>query len=91
MITKTFPSGDATAVLLPKALVEQYHLENEVALVAVEDGVLIKSVQAFEVAPREEWATLFAQAQQEGLLPVAAEYDYVENEFDKNDWTWPGL
>jgi antitoxin MazE len=91
MTAKTFISGDATAVLLPKELVVQYHLEDEVAIIPTEDGVLIKSIQVTAVAPREQWAELFARAVQEGRMPALEETDFTENEFDKKDWTWPGI
>jgi hypothetical protein len=90
MTTKTFPSGDATAVLLSQELVVQYHLENEVDIILIAEGVLIRSAAGETTAPREQWASLFTKAKEEGRIP-AAETDFTENDFDKNEWTWPGL
>ena len=91
MTAKTFIFDNTTAIALPKDMVEQYHLSGEVDIIPTVDGVLIKSANIKGVPLRQQWATLFAKAREEGRLPLAEETGFIENDFDKNDWTWPGL
>lgn len=77
--------GNSKGITLSKTLLEQYQFEDEVEIVAQENGLLIMPVK---VKPREQWEEQFKKAKQDGQVPDKALLEGFENSFDKKEWTW---
>jgi antitoxin MazE len=82
MKTKIVRIGNSRGVRIPRPLLEEAGLEDDVELRVVESGVMIERVSA----PRTGWAEAAAELRERGddrLLdePVAAESDGSE-------WVW---
>lgn len=70
-------------MLIPKPLIKQCGLADEVEMVVRDDGILIRAAQA----PRAGWAQAFAKMARAGddaLLDVQA----VSNRWDAKSWQW---
>lgn len=70
--------GNSRGVRLPKLLIEQVGLSDEVELRVLEGGILIAPVRA----PRAGWAEAASRVT-EGLLDGD-----VPTAFDENEWQW---
>lgn len=82
MKTKIVRIGNSRGVRIPKPLLEEAGLEDEVELRVVEAGLIIEKVGM----PRSGWAEAAAQLQargEGGLLDEA-----VPTDFDETDWVW---
>ena len=81
MKTKLVRIGNSRGIRLPKVLIEQAGLEEDVQLEVQGNTVVIRPV----AATRAGWATAAAElaATGEGLLD--ATHPTV---FDRNEWTW---
>ena len=80
--TKIVRIGNSRGVRIPKPLLEEAGLEEQVQLRVVEGGIMIES----ERAPRTGWADAAALANDRGddaLLDEA-----VLTRFDEADWEW---
>jgi antitoxin MazE len=80
--TKLVPIGNSRGVRIPKPLLEQAGLEDDVELRVVEGGIMVCGAGV----RRAGWAEAAAQARKrggDGLLdkPVATD-------FDESEWTW---
>jgi antitoxin MazE len=77
--------GNSRGVRLPKPLIEQHGLGDEVELHSRSDGILIRRAKAH---PREGWEddarAMAAAGDDELLFP-----EPFDNEFDRTEWTWP--
>ena len=76
--------GNSRGVRLPKAILEQCHLEDTVELEVKDNHLVIRPVQA----PRSNWEQAFADMAQKGddmLLDQGAE---PLTEWDKREWQW---
>ena len=81
--TKIVKIGNSQGVRIPKSLLEQANLSEDVELEVQEGKVIVKSVGA----PRAGWAQAFegmAAAGDDQLL----EGDMLENDFDEHAWEW---
>lgn len=80
--TKIIKIGNSQGVRIPKTLLQQARLGEEVELEIQEGKLLIKPANS----PRAGWETAFERAAQAGsdglLLPE------FENEWDETDWEW---
>ena len=82
MKTKIIRIGNSRGVRIPKPLLEQAGLEDEVELRLVESGIVIESAGR----PRAGWAEAAARVQVRGEgEPVD---DVVPTDFDESEWTW---
>jgi antitoxin MazE len=82
MKTKIVRIGNSQGVRIPKPLLEQAGLEDEVRLRVVESGIIIES----RSNPREGWADaarLVHEREEDGLLD-----DWQPTQFDETEWTW---
>ncbi len=85
--------GNSRGVRLPKAVIEQAGLTEQVELSVVDGQVIIRS--ATEKHPRAGWDEAFAKALAE-LGPGAlerereewADWQNMSNKFDEEEWTW---
>lgn len=82
MKTKLVRIGNSRGVRIPKPLLEEAGLEDDVELRVVESGIMIAGVSK----PRAGWAeaALELQAQDEGGLIDEA----VPTAFDESEWEW---
>ncbi len=82
MKTKIVRIGNSRGVRIPKPLLEEAGLENQVRLRLVEGGILIES----EKASRAGWADAAVLASERG--DDALLDDPVATRFDESDWEW---
>jgi len=82
MKTRLVPIGNSRGVRIPKPLLDQVGLEDEVELRVVENGIVIAAARA----PRAEWADaaeLLHQRGEDGLLD-----EPMPTRFDETEWEW---
>lgn len=82
MKTKIVRIGNSQGVRIPKPLLEQAGLEDEVELRVVESGIMIES----RSSTREGWseaAKLVHQRGEDGLVE-----EPTATRFDVEEWTW---
>jgi len=82
MKTKLVPIGNSRGVRIPKPLLEQAGLKDDVELRVVEGGIMVRGV----AVRRAGWAEAAAKVHErgeDGLLdkPVATD-------FDESEWNW---
>ena len=82
MRTKIVRIGNSRGVRIPKPLLEQAGLENEVLLRVVDDGIVIESADRPRVGWGEAARTLH-ERREDGLLD-----DMIPTEFDESEWVW---
>ena len=74
--------GNSQGIRLPKTVLQQCGLKDEVELEIESDQIIIKSVKN----PRQGWAEAFqkmSKKQDDTLIDVE-----VQNEWDKKEWVW---
>jgi len=74
--------GNSRGVRIPRALLEQAHLTEDVQLEAAPNQIIIRSAHA----PREGWAAAFqlmAKRGDDALIDEA-----TSNSFDETEWKW---
>ena len=82
MKTKIVRIGNSRGVRIPKPLLEQAGLEDEVRLRVVESGIIIEGA----TTPRDGWglaAELLRERGEDSLLD-----EIVATDFDESDWRW---
>lgn len=82
MKTKIIRIGNSRGVRIPKPLLEQAGLEDEVQLRVVESGIVIESA----LAHRREWAAAAVRLRERGEDGLLDEP--TPTAFDDSDWTW---
>ena len=85
MKTKLKKIGNSKGITLSKSLLEQYQFEDEVEIIAQEDGLLIMPAKAKH---REKWEEQFKSAKKAGHRPDISLLGSFSNSFDKKEWTW---
>ena len=82
MKTKIIRIGNSRGVRIPKPLLEQAGLEDQVILRVVENGIVIESADK----PRANWAEaarILCEKAEDGLLD-----EFVLSNFDESEWVW---
>jgi len=74
--------GNSRGVRLPRVLLEQAHLTEEVLLEATPNQIVIRSAHA----PREGWEDAFRLMVQRG--DDVLEEELTNHSFDEDDWKW---
>ena len=82
MKTKIIRIGNSRGVRIPKPLLEQAGLENEVRLRVVESGIVIEGTSAH----RRGWDTAAAKLRERGEDGLFDEP--TPTAFDESEWTW---
>ena len=82
MKTKIVRIGNSRGVRIPKPLLEEAGLEEQVQLRVVDGGIMIES----ERAPRAGWADAAALAKERGDSALLDEP--VPTRFDEVEWEW---
>lgn len=83
MITKVRKIGNSVGILLPKAVLEQCSINDEVNLEVSDSSIIITPV---EKKPREGWEEQFIKAG--SLTDREMLIGEVANSFDDEEWTW---
>lgn len=71
--------GNSRGVIIPSALIEQLHLENEVEMIVQDGALLLKPANN----PRKGWFEHYDQTQD--TEPLA---EMVELESEQDEWEW---
>ena len=82
MKTKIIRIGNSRGVRIPKPLLEQAGLADQVILRVINDGIVIESADK----PRANWAeaaSVLHGRGEDGLLD-----EPVETDFDETEWVW---
>ena len=82
MRIKLIDIGNSKGIRLPKTLISQYHLEDEISIEPFKDGLLIKSVGKSRVG----WEKAFKENYTEDKN--IKDWTGIQNKFDQEDWTW---
>ena len=86
MNTRLIRVGNSQGIVLPKKLLQQYHLTGEVDLRPTPDGLLITSV-----APprRQDWDARFQHALAQGQAPEGELLEgFADDAFEETEWQW---
>jgi len=86
MRTKVINIGNSKGIRIPKVLLEQAQLSDEVILEVNEEGILIKPEKKKKTA-REGWEQRMKEAVKKHKTKENLWGDFG-NDFDKNEWTW---
>jgi antitoxin MazE len=78
------PIGNSRGVRIPKPLIEQCGLTDEVDL-DVQDGTIL--IRAPRVGPRAGWTKAFARMAREGGDKLE-ENHFPSTQWDKDEWAW---
>ncbi|GAC1308542.1 MAG: hypothetical protein NVSMB24_22440 [Mucilaginibacter sp.] len=84
METKLIKIGNSFGIRIPKSLIQQYELSNNIEIDPVEKGILIKSKKK----ARAGWREQLDKAVQEGQLPDDELLEGFTDEFTEKEWQW---
>jgi antitoxin MazE len=84
METKLIKIGNSFGIRIPKSLIQQYELSNNIEIDPVEKGILIKSKRK----ARAGWREQLTKAVQEGQLPDEELLEGFADEFTEKEWQW---
>lgn len=82
MRTQIVSIGNSKGVRIPKVLLEQSNLKNEIELELNDQGILIRSARI----PRENWEESFRQMAANGDDTLLD--NDLPNSFDEEEWEW---
>jgi len=82
MKTKLVPIGNSRGVRIPKPLLEQAGLKDDVELRVVEGGIMVRGVGV----RRAGWAEAAAKVHERGEDGLLDEP--VATDFDESEWSW---
>jgi antitoxin MazE len=82
MKTKLVPIGNSRGVRIPKPLLEQAGLEDDVELRVVEGGIMVRAVGV----RRAGWAEAAEKVREQGEDGLLDEP--VATDFDESEWSW---
>lgn len=84
-IAKIIQIGNSKGIRIPKPIIEQIGIFDEVELVIENDELIIRPL----LKPRQGWEQAFSL---QAKSPDASSYDwevpYIENDWDEAEWTW---
>ena len=85
MNTRLIRVGNSQGIVLPKKLLQQYHLTGEVDLRPTPEGLLITPV-----APprRQDWDARFQHALAQGPAPEGELLEGFADDFEETEWQW---
>jgi antitoxin MazE len=86
MNTRLIRVGNSQGIVLPKKLLQQYHLAGEVDLQPTAEGLLIKPVVKTR---RQGWDERFQQAIAQGQAPEGELLEgFPDEAFEETEWQW---
>lgn len=84
METKLIKIGNSFGVRLPKSLIQQYALSNNIEIDPTADGILIKSKKKARVG----WEEQLTSAIKKGHEPEGELLEGFTDEFTDTEWQW---
>lgn len=86
MHTRLIRVGNSQGIVLPKKLLQQYHLSGEVELRPTPEGLLIAPVAQ---SARQGWAAQMQAAIANGQEPQGELLEgFADAEFEDGEWQW---
>jgi len=76
--------GNSHGIRIPKAILQQIHLIDEIEIEVKRDYLIIKAAEN----QRTGWAEAFKLAATEGESPEDVEWEKASLTNDKGNWTW---
>ena len=83
MKIKLINIGNSKGLRLPKALIQQYNISDDLQIELKEDGILLKPITRL----RSGWSVQFEKAVKLNE-PQEKKWNEAPNLFDKEEWTW---
>ena len=84
MKAKIVKIGNSKGVRIPKALLEQVGLEDEVLLEATNDSIVIRSSRE----PRSDWAERFKAMTEHGDDRLLDSAKSTRTKWERDEWQW---
>lgn len=84
MKTNVVRIGNSRGIRIPKKLLEQCQLEDEVELEVVDNQLRIRRV----ASPRSGWSDAFRCIQEKGDDNLLDEKRLAQTEWEKTEWEW---
>ncbi len=84
METKLIKIGNSYGIRLPKSLIQQYELSNNIEINPTEKGILIKSKRQ----SREGWEEQLATAIKAGHQPDDELLEGFNDDLAEQEWQW---
>ena len=85
MITKVIKIGNSRGIRIPKSIIDQSGLKNEVELEVKDDKIIIKAVSKM----RENWDSAFQKMSQNNDDILLDEKELNDqSKWDKEEWVW---
>lgn len=85
MKAKLIRIGNSKGIRIPKPMIDQFELGDEVELLVSEHGILIRASDE----PRQGWEDAFKQMAENGDTALLdGPVDDIKNEWDEAEWTW---
>lgn len=84
METRLIKIGNSFGIRIPKSLIQQYNLTQDIEIDPTANGILIKSKNK----PRAGWAEQLSKAKQQGHEPDEELLEGFADEFTEKDWQW---
>ncbi|AUD01208.1 AbrB/MazE/SpoVT family DNA-binding domain-containing protein [Spirosoma pollinicola] len=77
--------GNSQGIILPRTLLQQTGIENEVDIQVIDGAIILRPVQS---NPRASWDSLFQKAIDAGHSPENDLFENMTNDFDQTEWQW---
>lgn len=84
MKTHIISIGNSRGIRIPKALLEESQLSDEVELDIFENEIRVRSVKK----PRQGWTEMFALMAKQGHDKLLDQSPLIPNEWDDSEWEW---
>jgi antitoxin MazE len=84
MIVRVQRFGNSKGIILPKQIMSMCSIQDQVSISVEDNHIIIAPVNE----PRSGWEAQFRDALSMGDNPENDFSEGMQNEFDKNEWTW---
>jgi antitoxin MazE len=84
METKLIKIGNSYGIRIPKSLIQQYELSNEIEINPTETGILIKSKKK----ARAGWEEQLTEAINNGYKPDDEMLEGFDDDITDKEWQW---
>jgi antitoxin MazE len=81
---KIIKIGNSRGIRLPKAIIDQYQLNDEAALETGKDGIVIRPLNN----PRAGWEAAFKEMKRVGDDRLLDAESGVSSDWDEKEWEW---
>lgn len=85
METSLIKIGNSQGLIIPKRMLNKLGVKQKLEIEIRDGGLFIVPVND---NPRKGWAEAFAKAVKTGHQIEGDPFDSIENEFDREEWTW---